>query len=160
MQRRDYTSMWQQLGLDLKAHDGLLEALGRVYREVYLSQTHRPEGMKYFDFVISEIHGQRVRELIEAKQRGGVVVGTFCTYVPEEIILAVGGACVGLCAGAEVGSEEAERVLPRNTCALIKSFVGFTLAKLCPYTEACDLVVGETTCDGKKKTYEIFNEYK
>jgi benzoyl-CoA reductase/2-hydroxyglutaryl-CoA dehydratase subunit BcrC/BadD/HgdB len=88
------------------------------------------------------------------------VIGTFCVYVPEELILAVGGTCVGLCAGAEIGIDEAEKVLPRNTCALIKSFMGFKLARLCPYIQASDLVVGETTCDGKKKAYEILNDYK
>jgi benzoyl-CoA reductase/2-hydroxyglutaryl-CoA dehydratase subunit BcrC/BadD/HgdB len=66
---------------------------------------------------------------------------------------------VGLCAGAEIGKGEAEKVLPRNTCALIKSFVGFKLGRLCPFIESCDLIVGETTCDGKKKAYEIFSEY-
>ena len=48
--------------------------------------------------------------------------------------------------------------MPRNTCALIKSFVGLAFPP-CPYIESCDLVVGETTCDGKKKAYEIFEEY-
>ena len=47
---------------------------------------------------------------------------------------------------------------PQNTCALIKSAMGFKLGKVCPYAEACDLVVGETTCDGKKKTYELLAE--
>ena len=37
--------------------------------------------------------------------------------------------------------------------------MGFKLSRLCPYIESCDLVVGETTCDGKKKAYEIFEEY-
>jgi benzoyl-CoA reductase/2-hydroxyglutaryl-CoA dehydratase subunit BcrC/BadD/HgdB len=32
--------------------------------------------------------------------------------------------------------------------------MGFKLAKICPFFESCDLVVGETTCDGKKKAYE------
>jgi benzoyl-CoA reductase/2-hydroxyglutaryl-CoA dehydratase subunit BcrC/BadD/HgdB len=97
---------------------------------------------------------------MEEKQKGNKVFGTFCVYVPEELILAVGGTCVGLCAGAEIGIDEAEKVLPRNTCALIKSFMGFKLAGLCPYIQASDLVVGETTCDGKKKAYEILNDYK
>jgi benzoyl-CoA reductase/2-hydroxyglutaryl-CoA dehydratase subunit BcrC/BadD/HgdB len=48
--------------------------------------------------------------------------------------------------------------VPRNTCALIKSFIGFKMAKLCPYIESSDMIVGETTCDGKKKAYEAFNE--
>ncbi len=72
------------------------------------------------------------------------------------MILAIDGISVGLCAGADFGTEQAERYLPRNTCALIKSFFGFALGKVCPYLAACDLVVGENTCDGKKKAYETF----
>jgi benzoyl-CoA reductase/2-hydroxyglutaryl-CoA dehydratase subunit BcrC/BadD/HgdB len=30
--------------------------------------------------------------------------------------------------------------------------------RVCPYVESADLVIGETTCDGKKKAYEIFAE--
>ncbi|MBD3235386.1 MAG: 2-hydroxyacyl-CoA dehydratase [Candidatus Eisenbacteria bacterium] len=156
----DYRPMWKALGLNLEAHDGLLAALGQAYRDIYLSQEDRPDGMGYFDFVISEIHGLRIQELVDARQEGRKVIGTFCLYVPEELVLAVDGICIGLCAGADIGTEEAEKVLPRNTCALIKSFFGFTLSGLCPYVSAADLVVGETTCDGKKKAYEIFDDYK
>ncbi|HMK59815.1 MAG TPA: double-cubane-cluster-containing anaerobic reductase [Dissulfurispiraceae bacterium] len=155
---KDYTQMWGSIGLNLKAHEGLLSVLGDAYKGIYLSQKNRPGGMDYFDFVISEVHGLRIEEIVEAKESGKKVVGTFCVYVPEELVLAVNGVCIGLCAGAEVGSDEAERYVPRNTCALIKAFLGFKLAGLCPYVELTDLIVGETTCDGKKKAYEIFDE--
>lgn len=158
--KRDYTEMWKGLGIDIEAHDGLLKALGKAYADIFLSQENRPKGMDYLDFVVSEIHGLRIEELLEAKKRGRKVIGTFCLYVPEEIVLAAGGVSVGLCAGADIGTEAAEQILPRNTCALIKSFVGFKLAGLCPYVEACDLVIGETTCDGKKKAYEVFGDLK
>ena len=69
-----------------------------------------------------------------------------------------GGVAVGLCAGAELAYDEVEQILPRNTCALIKSFMGFKLGKVCPYVESADLVIGETTCDGKKKAYELLGE--
>jgi benzoyl-CoA reductase/2-hydroxyglutaryl-CoA dehydratase subunit BcrC/BadD/HgdB len=154
-----YDEMWEKLNLDLTAHEGLLQVLGKFYGDIYLSQEGRLQGMEYLDFVLSEVHGLRIKELQEAKARGRKVIGTFCVFVPEELILAADGVCVGLCAGAEIGKEAAEKILPRNTCALIKSFVGFKLARLCPFIESCDLVVGETTCDGKKKAYEIFGEY-
>ena len=160
MEQKNYRPMWKDLGLNLEGHDQLLAILGKAYKDIYMSQENRPKAMQYLDFVISEVHGLRVEELMEAKKKGNKVVGTFCVYVPEELILAVGGTCVGLCAGAEIGIDEAEKVLPRNTCALIKSFMGFKLAGLCPYIQASDLVVGETTCDGKKKAYEILNDYK
>jgi len=154
-----YDAMWEQLNLDLEAHEGLLQVLGKFYGDIYMSQQGRLKGMEYLDFVLSEVHGLRIKELQDAKASGKKVVGTFCIFVPEEIVLAAGGVQVGLCAGAEIGKGEAEKVLPRNTCALIKSFVGFKLSRLCPFIESCDLIVGETTCDGKKKAYEIFSDY-
>ena len=154
-----YTQMWDKLNLDLAAHDGLLEVLGKFYGDIYLSQQGRLQGMEYLDFVLSEVHGLRIKELQDAKATGRKIVGTFCVFVPEELTLAAGAVHVGLCSGADAGTEEAEKIVPRNTCALIKSFIGFKLARLCPYTESCDLVVGETTCDGKKKAYEAFADY-
>jgi benzoyl-CoA reductase/2-hydroxyglutaryl-CoA dehydratase subunit BcrC/BadD/HgdB len=49
---------------------------------------------------------------------------------------------------------------PRNTCDLIKSSFGFKLGRTCPYVQASHLIVGETTCDGKKKMFEILSEYQ
>lgn len=154
-----YDTMWEKLNLDLDAHAGLLQVLGKFYGDIYMSQTGRLRGMEYLDFVLSEVHGLRIKELQDAKAQGKKVIGTFCVFVPEEIVLAADGVQVGLCAGAEAGKDAAEKVLPRNTCALIKSFVGFKLSRLCPFIESCDLVVGETTCDGKKKAYEVFSDY-
>jgi benzoyl-CoA reductase/2-hydroxyglutaryl-CoA dehydratase subunit BcrC/BadD/HgdB len=154
-----YDEMWEKLNLDLAAHEGLLQVLGKFYGDIYLSQSGRLKGMEYLDFVLSEVHGLRIQELQEARAQGRKVIGTFCVFVPEELVLAADAIQVGLCAGAEIGKEAAEKILPRNTCALIKSFVGFKIARLCPYLESCDLVVGETTCDGKKKAYEIFADY-
>ncbi|MBF0516932.1 MAG: 2-hydroxyacyl-CoA dehydratase [Nitrospirae bacterium] len=154
----DYKEMWNDLGLNIDAHDGLLAVLTNAYKDIYLSQKNRPSAMGYFDFVISEVHGLRIEELIKAKELGKKVIGTFCIFVPEELILAVDGVCIGLCSGAEVGSDSAETHIPRNTCALIKSFIGFKMSGLCPYVETTDLIVGETTCDGKKKAYEAFGK--
>ena len=153
-----HREMWERLDLDLSAHDALLEVLGKFYGDIYLAQKNRLKGAEYLDFVLSEVHGLRIKELQDAKAQGRKVVGTFCVFVPEEITLAADAVHVGLCAGADAGTDLAEQLVPRNTCALIKSFIGFKMAKLCPYTESCDLIVGETTCDGKKKAYEAFNE--
>lgn len=154
----DYTQMWESLGLDLEAHDQLLAVLGQAYGDIFLSQRERPAGMGYFDFVMSEVHGLRIRELLDAKAAGRTLVGTYCVFVPEEIVLAAGGVCVGLCSGADFATEEVEKYLPRNTCALIKSSLGFKLGRVCPYLESVDMVVGENTCDGKKKAYETLGE--
>lgn len=152
----DYTEMWTSLGIDVENHNALLAGLGQAYTDIFLSQKNRPDGMKYFDFVMSEVHGLRIKEIVDAKAQGRKVIGSYCVFVPEELVLAVDGVAVGLCAGAELGFEAAEELLPRNTCSLIKSMFGFKLGKLCPYVESCDVIVGENTCDGKKKAYEIF----
>jgi benzoyl-CoA reductase/2-hydroxyglutaryl-CoA dehydratase subunit BcrC/BadD/HgdB len=146
--------MWQDLGLDLGAHDALLEVLGKAYADFFLTQKDRPEGMGYFDFVMSEVHGLRIKELLDEKAAGRKVIGSFCVFVPEEIALAANATLVGLCSGADFAMEEVEKLLPRNTCALIKSAFGFKLGRVCPYLESADMVVGENTCDGKKKAYE------
>lgn len=153
-----HAEMWEKLNLDISAHDGLLEVLGKFYGDIYLSQENRLKGMEYLDFVLSEVHGLRIKEIQDAKAAGKKVIGTFCVFVPEELTLAANAIHVGLCSGADAGTDEAEKLVPRNTCALIKSFIGFKLARICPYTESCDLVVGETTCDGKKKAYEAFGK--
>jgi len=150
----NYKNMWESLGLDLAAHDALLDILGKGYQDIYLAQKNRPQGMGYFDFVMSEVHGLRIKELMDEKAAGRKVIGSFCVFVPEEIVLAADATLVGLCSGADFAMEEVENYLPRNTCALIKSAFGFKLGKVCPYLESADMIVGENTCDGKKKAYE------
>lgn len=155
----DYREMWKGLGLNLEKHDVLLNALTEMYGNMYMSQKNRPKGMEYFDFVVSEAHGLRIKELLDHKAAGGKVVGTFCVYVPDEIITAANGIGVGLCGGAQISIPDAETVLPANLCPLIKSVFGFKLGLMCPYLEASDYLVGETTCDGKKKVWEIFDKH-
>jgi hypothetical protein len=113
--------MWSDLGLDLVAHDALLSVLQKSYKEIYVSQKNRPKGMGYFDFVMSEVHGQRIKELLDEKAAGRKIIGSYCVFVPEGIVLAANATLVGLCSGADFAMEEVERFLPRNTCALIKS---------------------------------------
>ncbi|MBU1342277.1 MAG: 2-hydroxyacyl-CoA dehydratase family protein [Proteobacteria bacterium] len=150
----EYVTMWKELGLNLEAHDALLSVLGNAYKDIFLTQKDRPEGMGYFDFVMSEVHGLRIKELLDEKAQGRKIIGSYCVFVPEEIALAANATLVGLCSGADFVIEEVERYLPRNTCSLIKSAFGFKLGKVCPYLESADMVVGENTCDGKKKAYE------
>ena len=150
--------MWMDLGLDLAAHDSLLKVLNKEYQDIFLAQKNRPVGMGYFDFVMSEVHGLRIKELMDEKAAGGKVIGSFCVFVPEEIVRAADATLVGLCAGADFATDEVEKLLPRNTCSLIKSAFGFNIGKVCPYIESSDMVVGENTCDGKKKSYEILKD--
>lgn len=151
----DYREMWKDLGIDLEKHDILCEVLPEAFGGVYLSQQNRPRGMEFYDFVVSEIHGVRPMELIEHQKNGGKVFGTFCVYVPDEVIFAAGGIATGLCGGSQFWVPGGERVLPANTCPLIKASVGARLDSTCPFFKIADMYIGETTCDGKKKAWEI-----
>lgn len=155
----DYKKMWEELGIDIKKHDDLCEALPELFSDTYLTQENRPEGMNYFNYVVAEVHGARIKELEEHRKNGGKVVGTFCVFVPDEVILATNAIGVGLCSGSQFWIEDGEKVLPRNLCPLIKAFTGAKVGLTCPYFQSCDLLVGETTCDGKKKAYEILKDY-
>ncbi|AUN19147.1 3-hydroxyacyl-ACP dehydratase [Clostridium botulinum] len=155
----DYRKLWTDLGVNLEKHDQLCAVLPELYGSTYLTQENRPEGMNYFNFVVSEVHGLRIQELDEHRKKGRKVVGTFCVFVPEEIIVAAKAISVGLCAGSQFWIEDGEKVLPRNMCPLIKAFMGAKIGGTCPYFQSCDMVIGETTCDGKKKAWEILDEY-
>ena len=94
----------------------------------------------------------------KARAEGRPVVGILCEYTPRELILAAGGVPVLLCGGDAATIPPAEEHLPSNLCPLIKSTYGYHVLKSNPFLEAASLVVAETTCDGKKKMYELLAE--
>lgn len=96
----------------------------------------------------------------ELKESGRKIVGVYCSFVPTELVEAAGGTVVSLCATSEEPIPAAEADLPRNLCPLIKASYGFGLTDTCPYFYFSDFIVGETTCDGKKKMFELMNEIK
>lgn len=116
----------------------------------------RPKTMERVD----ELRAQNAIEIKEAQQNGEKVVGMYCMYSPQEVPLALGAKTVSLCGTSNNPIEEAEKVLPRNLCPLIKSSYGFAVTDTCPYYYFSDLVIAETTCDGKKKMYEEMQKIK
>jgi benzoyl-CoA reductase/2-hydroxyglutaryl-CoA dehydratase subunit BcrC/BadD/HgdB len=90
-----------------------------------------------------------------AKSQGRPIVGIMCEYTPRELIMASGGVPVCLCGGSVNTIAAAEQDLPSNLCPLIKSTYGYHVLKKNPFLEMADLLVAETTCDGKKKMYEL-----
>ncbi len=113
--------------------------------------------------VFEEFSEQRKKSFItamELKEKGVPFVGVFCTYLPQEIPMAMGAAVVGLCSMSGETIPDAEKDLPRNLCPLVKSSYGFAKTDKCPFFYFSDLIVGETTCDGKKKMYEMLGEFK
>ena len=148
---------WQELGLNVALHEQLLASIHGAFEQRVLSQKNRPQMMRYFDEVIHRAHGARVREIIERRKAGGKFVGTFCIYVPEEIVIALGGIPLALCGGTAFSIPYAEKVLPRDICPLIKSTLGLAFSDTCPFAPIKDLAVGETTCDAKKKTWDFLS---
>lgn len=89
------------------------------------------------------------------KRAGGGIVGIYCEFTPRDLILAAGALPVCLCGASRRTIPSSETVLPSNLCPLIKSSFGYILTSRCPFFVITDLVVAETTCDGKKKMYEL-----
>ncbi|WP_324044073.1 double-cubane-cluster-containing anaerobic reductase [Aeromonas dhakensis] len=108
----------------------------------------------------SDARRQGFLAVMALKERQIPLVGTYCTFMPQEVAMAAGAVVVSLCSTSDETIEEAEKDLPRNLCPLIKSSYGFGKTDKCPYFYFSDLVVGETTCDGKKKMYEYMAEFK
>ncbi|MCE5185150.1 MAG: 2-hydroxyacyl-CoA dehydratase family protein [Planctomycetaceae bacterium] len=97
---------------------------------------------------------------VQARQEGKPIVGILCEYTPRELIMAAGAVPVCLCGGSHAMALEGEQDLPVGLCPLIKSTYGYCRAKKNPLLEMADLVVAETTCDGKKKMYELMARRK
>lgn len=116
----------------------------------------RAQTMEYFDQLIPS--GMVLAK--EAKEQGKKIVGYYCVFSPIELIEAAGAIPVGLCATKQEPIAEAEKVLPRNLCPLVKSSYGFAVSGKCPFFTFSDMVLAETTCDGKKKMYELLAEHK
>ena len=120
-----------------------------------------PKSLDFF----KQAYRMRVDDLLAQRKAGKKVVGTFCLFVPDEIIFAAGAARVVLCGGKEDTIPPGEQYLPRNICPLIKSSFGSLAGGLtgrgeaCPHFRAVDAVVGEATCDGKKKMFELLRQF-
>ena len=113
--------------------------------------------------VFEEFAEQRKNSFLAVKQvkdAGKPVIGSYCTYFPQELAMAMGAASVSLCSTSDETISVAEKDLPKNLCPLIKSSYGFAITDKCPFFYFSDIVVGETTCDGKKKMYEYMADFK
>ncbi|OPY88380.1 MAG: R-phenyllactate dehydratase beta subunit [Syntrophus sp. PtaU1.Bin208] len=98
--------------------------------------------------------------ILNKREAGVPVVGIYCGYAPVEMIRAMGAVPVSLCAASQMTVPAAEAVLPPNLCPMIKSSFGFIRTNTCFFFAASDAVIGETTCDGKKKMFELISHLK
>ena len=148
--------MWTDLGMNLELHDQLLESSSRIFRKTHLWQERRPAAMSLFDRALHDSHGQRVAEILDYRNNGGKSIGTFCIYVPDEIALAANVLAIPLCGGSGWSVDYADKMLPRDICPLVRSTFGMALSGTCPYKTLKEYPLGETTCDAKKKTWDLF----
>ena len=109
---------------------------------------------------LAEAQQKKFLALKSLKDGGGKVIGLYCSYVPTELVYAAGAVPVSLCATSEKPISAAERDLPKNLCPLIKASYGHAITDTCPFFYFSDFIVGETTCDGKKKMFELLNDIK
>ncbi|MFK5951710.1 MAG: double-cubane-cluster-containing anaerobic reductase [Desulfobacterium sp.] len=104
---------------------------------------------------------KRVLRYMEGhKEKGHPIVGIYCGYAPIELIYAMGIVPTVLCAFSKIPIPSAEAILPANLCPLIKSSYGFILEGTCPFFSMSNAIIAETTCDGKKKMFELAAQVK
>ncbi len=110
--------------------------------------------------IFDQLRTDGMQAILDGRKQGLKVVGVYCTYFPQELAIAAGAVPVSLCGTKEEPIAAAEEHLPRNLCPLIKSSYGFAITDTCPYFVLSDVIVGETTCDGKKKMFELMQAKK
>jgi len=154
-----HKDLLESIHVDVERHAKMMGMGLEGYKTQFMSQVNRPKAMEYFNWFMSEIQGQRIAEINKLRSEKKPAVGAFCIFVPEEIVVGAGGVCYGLCGGSNATVADAESELPRNICPLIKSAYGFKLQRTCAYTQSADFICGETTCEAKKKTWELLNNH-
>lgn len=121
------------------------------------------ELVKELPAIFEELEEQKKESFLEIKEyksKGIPVIGAYCSYFPRELAMAVGAVPVGLCSSSNDTVAIAEKTLPAGICPLIKSSYGYAVSDKCPFYYFSDIIVGETTCDGKKKMYELLADQK
>jgi len=116
----------------------------------------RAEKMTYFDLVILNASAA----IKSVRDQGKKFVGFYCVFAPQELIVAADAVPVTLCATKEEPIADGEKYLPRNFCPLIRSSYGFAITEKCAFFNNSEFIIGETTCDGKKKMFELMAGFK
>jgi benzoyl-CoA reductase/2-hydroxyglutaryl-CoA dehydratase subunit BcrC/BadD/HgdB len=109
---------------------------------------------------MAQFRDRNLEALMEAKGAGRKVIGFYCTYSPVELALAAGAIAVPLCASRKGPLAAADNDLPQNLCPIVRTIYDVAVTDSCPFFHCSDLVIAETTCDGKKKMYELLSKAK
>jgi benzoyl-CoA reductase/2-hydroxyglutaryl-CoA dehydratase subunit BcrC/BadD/HgdB len=112
------------------------------------------------DKTINETRTDFAYKLEMARDEGKKVVGCLCSYFPRELVLAAGAIPVSLCGTTQEPIAAAEKILPVDQCPMVKATYGRAISATCPIFPLTDCIVAETTCDGRKKMYELLAREK
>ncbi len=139
----------------------LSEAREKISKETdkILAIPKNPKSLNYF-LELADYFGKRSNEILEFKSRGGKVVGTFCDFVPNEVIKAAGAVPIQLsCGFCEAVSPANDLLSDAGLCPLMRSTLGTKMTESSSYFEAADLIVNPTPCDAKLKMGEIMQDF-
>ena len=108
----DFHPMWESLGMNLADHDMLLGAVGQMYGDMFLSQNNRPKSTSYLDFVATNIHSGRIKEMLDKKEAGEAtkIVGRSACTCPRRSCLPV-TAFPLVCARVPTGNRQGRGAL-------------------------------------------------
>lgn len=109
---------------------------------------------------LQQVTEENLSEIEQAKADGRSIIGFYCLYSPTEMAVAADAIPLPLCGTRNDPIAAAEETLPRNLCPLIKSSFGFAVSDTCPFFRFSDVIIGDTTCDGKKKMFELLSRHK
>jgi benzoyl-CoA reductase subunit C len=91
------------------------------------------------------------------KDQGRKVIGWLCTYVPEELILAVGGLPIRITGyDQEMELEDGNAYLYINNCSYSRSCLQRGLRNEYDFLDG---VVGGSTCDGARRLFDLWRHY-
>ncbi len=100
------------------------------------------------------MHREGLKKQIEnCHKQGKKVAVHFCSHVPQEVLEAAGFCAVRL-PHVEEFTDVYPAILPKNVCPIVRS-----CCAVCEDSsmDDVDLLITESTCDGKKKMYELLS---
>ena len=98
---------------------------------------------------------QELQNLIDHCHANGKKTAiSFCSHVPQEVLEAA-GICLLRLPYTEGMKDSASQILIKNVCPIVKN-----VCDICedPALSRADLILAETSCDGKKKMYELLSD--
>jgi hypothetical protein len=143
------THISKQERLANKVKVNLAMSVREIFERIEEEESNRPENMAYFDRIFETFeHGG---EGTVVPRKGEKIIGTYCLFVPEELIYAAGARPVRLCSGAYESVEIGEEHMPEVACPMVKSEFGLSTLPILSFFQQCELVVMPASCDWKVK---------